>query len=499
MKRKALNAITSVMLQMATVVCGLVLPRMILAHYGSDVNGLVQSISQFMGYIVLAELGVGAVLQSALYGPLARRDWGQVSRVMKSGRRFYRGVAVALAAYAGALMLFYPKLKQVSGKFPAPFVAGLIAIMTVAPLAGYWIDAGSQLLMIADRRGYVVYLTTLAATLLNTAACALAMHLGGTIQQVRLVMAAFGIATALLYWLEAKRRYPLNYRVALRGEPIAQKWNGIGQHVAFVVLENTDVAVLTLFSTLANVSVYTVHHLVVYGVKKLFTSVTHSMQAELGALWVAGDRAALNRFFSRFESATHYAATLLFSCTGVLIVPFVTVFTRNVNDAEYIQPLFAALMVLAHGMNCLRDPYDKLVLAAGHFKQTQGSYIFAAALNLGVSIIAVRSLGLVGVAIGTLAAMAFQTLWLALYDARALLKRPASLLFKRLAVDAATAAAIVLAGRLVPFLGAGYLGWALRAALVALIGAAITAAAALLFDRGDALALLGWLRRRTLR
>ena len=58
MKRKALNAITSVMLQMATVVCGFVLPRMILAHYGSDVNGLVQSISQFMGYIVLAELGV---------------------------------------------------------------------------------------------------------------------------------------------------------------------------------------------------------------------------------------------------------------------------------------------------------------------------------------------------------------------------------------------------------------------------------------------------------
>ena len=52
MKRKALNAITSVMLQMATVVCGFVLPRMILAHYGSDVNGLVQSISQFMGYIV---------------------------------------------------------------------------------------------------------------------------------------------------------------------------------------------------------------------------------------------------------------------------------------------------------------------------------------------------------------------------------------------------------------------------------------------------------------
>ena len=188
MKRNAWNAITSLMLQVITIICGFVLPRMVLSAYGSQVNGLVQSISQFLGYIMLAELGMGAVLQAALYGPLAKQDWPQVSRVMKSGRRFYHGVAGALAVYALALTVIYPRF--VAGQFSRGEVAALIAIMTAAPLAGYWFDAGSQLLMIADRRGYVVYLTTLAATLLNTAACALTMRLGGTIQQVRLVMAA---------------------------------------------------------------------------------------------------------------------------------------------------------------------------------------------------------------------------------------------------------------------------------------------------------------------
>lgn len=494
MKRNAWNAITSLMLQVITIICGFVLPRMVLSAYGSQVNGLVQSISQFLGYIMLAELGMGAVLQAALYGPLAKQDWPQVSRVMKSGRRFYHGVAGALAVYALALTVIYPRF--VAGQFSRGEVAALIAIMTAAPLAGYWFDAGSQLLMIADQRGSVVYLTTLVNTVLTTAACALVMRLGGSVQLMRLTMGAFGVLLPIVFLMQVKRRYPLDSRVAIEGEPIAQKWNGIGQHVAFVVLENTDMAVLTLLSTLQSVSVYAVYHMVVYGVKKLFTAVTHSLQAKLGALWVSGDGDALNRYFNRLEGAVHYAAVLLFGCMGVLIVPFVAVYTRGVTDADYIQPLFAALMVAAHGVHCLREPYDKLILAAGHFKQTQGNYIAAAAMNLVVSVAAVRRYGLAGVAVGTLLSMAFQVVWMAIYDSRVLLRRSPAVLAKRLAVDAVTALAVVLIAGRVPELGAGYAGWIARAAIVTLIGTAVTALSALLFYREDARALLSWLRGR---
>ena len=40
--------------------------------YGSDVNGLVSSITQFLGYIALVEGGVGGVIRAALYKPLAK-------------------------------------------------------------------------------------------------------------------------------------------------------------------------------------------------------------------------------------------------------------------------------------------------------------------------------------------------------------------------------------------------------------------------------------------
>ena len=58
---------SSLTFQVLTILCGFVLPRMILGSFGSEVNGLVNSITQFLTIISFLEVGVGAVVQSALY------------------------------------------------------------------------------------------------------------------------------------------------------------------------------------------------------------------------------------------------------------------------------------------------------------------------------------------------------------------------------------------------------------------------------------------------
>lgn len=54
--RKALkNILSSLFLQFITMICGLILPRAIIGKYGSNVNGLITSITQFLTYITLLE------------------------------------------------------------------------------------------------------------------------------------------------------------------------------------------------------------------------------------------------------------------------------------------------------------------------------------------------------------------------------------------------------------------------------------------------------------
>lgn len=50
--------------QIVVLICGFVLPRLILVYYGSNTNGLVSSITQFLNLISFLELGVGVVVQS---------------------------------------------------------------------------------------------------------------------------------------------------------------------------------------------------------------------------------------------------------------------------------------------------------------------------------------------------------------------------------------------------------------------------------------------------
>ena len=47
------NVISTLLLQVITVLCGFIVPKLIISTYGSDANGLVVSITQFLGYITL--------------------------------------------------------------------------------------------------------------------------------------------------------------------------------------------------------------------------------------------------------------------------------------------------------------------------------------------------------------------------------------------------------------------------------------------------------------
>ena len=65
------NSIVALAAQIVNIISAFILPRLILSTFGSDVNGLVNSISQFLQIIGLLELGVGAVVESSLYKRLS--------------------------------------------------------------------------------------------------------------------------------------------------------------------------------------------------------------------------------------------------------------------------------------------------------------------------------------------------------------------------------------------------------------------------------------------
>ena len=62
-----------------TTIMSVVIPRLFLLSYGSEVNGLISSVKQIFAYFLLLEAGVGGAARQALYGPIAKKDKKEVT------------------------------------------------------------------------------------------------------------------------------------------------------------------------------------------------------------------------------------------------------------------------------------------------------------------------------------------------------------------------------------------------------------------------------------
>ena len=95
-KKAIYNIITNLVLQLIIVIYGFVVPKIIIQTFGSGVNGLVSSITQFLAYITLLESGVGPVVKAALYKPIAKKDNKTIANILKTSERFFKRIYIYL-------------------------------------------------------------------------------------------------------------------------------------------------------------------------------------------------------------------------------------------------------------------------------------------------------------------------------------------------------------------------------------------------------------------
>lgn len=497
-KKLKLNTVSALINQLIVIICGFILPRYILKFYGSNVNGLVSSIQQLLGLISFCELGVGAVVQSALYKPLADNDNALTSKILISAKKFFDKVGIILAVYVFVLSIAFP-FSQTS-QFDYVSTLMLVLAMSISFFAQYFFGMRNQLLVNADQCAYVQLFYSSFTVVLNTLVSVILIKNGMSIQIVK-------FATSLIYLIRpiglaiyVKKNYAIDYKLQLTEEPIKQKWNGLAQHFASVVLQNTDTVVLTFFSTLINVSIYNVYHLVVNGVKQIVLALTTGIQSLFGNMLAKGEEKLLNKTFNCVEWLLHSSTVLVFTITGILIIPFVRVYTSGVTDADYIVPAFAVLITCATASYCLRLPYSIMVLAAGHYRETQKSAIIEMILNIAISIALVFWFGLVGVAIGTLISMTYRTIYYACYLRKNIINRKISFFIKHIIVDILSVLCMVAATFWINLSAVNYLSWFIMAVECGIICVVIMLIINLIFYRDifkDTIRLLFHRKRKT--
>ena len=492
-KRKLLlNTGTGIVKQLIAVICGFILPRYMLLYYGSAVNGLISSITHFLSFISLLDMGVGAVVQANLYKPLADKDNDQISRIVKSSERFFRRLAYIFIGYILVLCFIFPSMVE----FGAWYTVSLLIIIAISTLAQYLFGMTYQLLLNADQKSYIQLMMQIGMILLNTIFSIILMKLGASVHVVKAMTTVVFVLRPLGQMLYVNRHYDLNKKIKIIGEPIKQKWNGFSQHFAAVVCQNIDVAVLTLFSTLENVSIYSVYFNVTNGVEQIIMTAATGLESLFGNMIAKNEKDKLLMTFGAIEWITHASVTIIFTIAAITIVPFISVYTRGITDADYIAPLFGMLLVTAYGAQCLRVPYFRVIKAAGHFKETQNGAYISAGLNIVITVALVFKFGLIGAAVGTLVAMLYHTCYFVWYLQKNILERPARYFVGYIITDTIIAISSYLITKSFVANSSSYGEWVILAIKVGMIVICISAFVNLVAHRKEMKTMIGLIKRR---
>lgn len=467
------NIATSLLLQIIAIVYGFIVPKIIIDCFGSNVNGLVVSITQFLSYISLLESGFGPVVKAVLYKPIANKDQKTIENILKTAERFFRVIALIFVAYIIILSLFYPLI--VSNDYSWLFTASLIIIIGFSTFAEYFFGMTYRIFLQAKQKTYIISIIQIITYILSIIAIVLLAKMGVGIHMIKLAGSLLFLIRPILQNIYVRKKYDISLKNCDGKYHLKQKWDGLAQHIAAVIHGKTDIVVLTIFSSLEEVSVYSVYYLVIKGIKSMIQSLAEGIDAAFGDMIAKKEKQNLNVKFSIYEVCFNTINTIIFTTTMLLATSFISVYTKGVTDANYIRPLFGYLIVISEYIWGIRLPYSSLTRAAGHFKETQIGAWVECITNIVLSVILVNSLGIVGVAIGTIVAMTIRTVEFVYHTNKYILERSVWESVKKILLVIAETIIIVLVSQMLPFRdNNNYLSWGINALMVFSVACMVT-------------------------
>ena len=298
--------------QAVTVIAGLILPRLYLTYFGSETNGLIQSISQFLNYVNLLEGGLGSVFLASIYKPLADHNDELLSRKVCAAQKYFRAIALIFVIYTIILAVIYPLI--IKSSFSFSYISTLVFILAIGLFVQFFFSLTYKLLLQGDRKVYVVLGAQIVTTVLNVVIIMVTLQYIKSIHVVRLISAVIFLIQPIIFNKYVQNHYNIDTDIDLKAkEEIPERWSCLGQNIAFFIHNNTDITILSLMAGLKTVSVYCVHTMVVFGLKNLVMAFSQVFTPKIGLSLAKGNAEEIENQIDQYEFISYFISTIFYS------------------------------------------------------------------------------------------------------------------------------------------------------------------------------------------
>lgn len=475
-RRGIYNLLVGFVSEAMIIALGIIVPRLFLTSFGSEYNGLLNTVGQAFAYLVLLEAGVGGASIQALYAAIAKGDKNDISSIVVATDYYYKKTGIFYAISVLILSLVFPYL--VDSDIPPYTTVAIILLAGIPGVVRYIFQGKYTVLLIAEGKNYIITSFNTITHIIVVISKIVILLAGCSIIAFQFFSMLFSLLSVLLIYIYIKRNYKwINFKARPNFQAMEQKSAVLVSQISDLIFRNSSTLILAFFCDLKVASVYAIFNMLFSMVRTALDTIGKGVAHIMGQTYNA-DKDLYLKYHDTYETYRMSLIFCLYAVALIYIIPFMRLYTAGVTDINYLDYNVAVLFVVTSLLSAARACEADLINYAQHFRKTQWRCVAEASINIVAALILTPLWGIYGVMIATAIALMYRANDMIIYANRAILKRSPWKTYKRWFINS-----IVF----IIFIGiSNYIPWVLDSYISIVGSAVLTTACALVVFWGTA-------------
>ena len=387
------------------IIMGLLQRTVFIELLGRTLLGVNSLYTDILSMLSMAELGIGSALNYSLYKPVADNDLEKIKSYMRLYKRAYRAIAGVIAVIGVALIPFLPELIRDSRGIGDRELVLYYLIFLFNTVSTYFV-AYKYSLVNAQQRNYIQTNIMTVTKIVTALAQIVMLYATHSFLIFLLTQSVIELVQKIFVSLYFNRLYPyLSDREVRRLEKeetqvVVTKTKALMLHkIGDVARLSTDSIIITYFMNVDWVGIVNNYTLVITYVSNFIGVIFNSVISGFGNLVATESE---EKQYDMFRVYRFFACWLYgFAAVGfwLLLTPLIA--GLWLGDAWALDQIVLTLILADFYFKGSRVVLVNFKIAAGIFEQDRYLALIQGAVNLVLSIVGIRYIGLAGVYVGT--------------------------------------------------------------------------------------------------
>ncbi len=418
MRKTLLNARVNLIFYFLTLCLTFFSRKIFLDCLGADFVGLTGTLQNLLGYLNLAELGVGAAIAFNLYRPIQQGNRQEIINLVSLFGYYYRNIGLIVLIAGATLSAFIPLIFKDS-EFSYGVIYFAFYSFLASSLIGYFINY-RQALLSADQKNYVVASYYQTANILKTIIQLCIAYYYTSFYAWIAIELSFGLIYSIILNWKINKVYPWLKCDIQIGKEQSKNYPNILKSTKQVfvhkikdfILSQSDQVFIFAFVSLKMVAYYGNYVLIINRLTAFFTTILDSVGASVGNLVAENNQNKILQVFWELMALRYFLAGFICFSIFTLITPFITLWL----GPEYVLSNVILTLLAANLFIMIsRGTVDNFNFAYGHYGDVWAAWV-EGAINITVTIIGGHFLGIPGILLGKTASIVpIVVMWKPLY------------------------------------------------------------------------------------